>query len=620
MFSYYFCLLCALVGLAQGTIFERPCRTVEVVQDFQVDKYLGLWYDLEHYEASFEQNTDCVTAEYSRYEDGSIRVFNSAVRLTDGLLYAVDGRAVLSYPEVEVLEAKLNVSFYGAPNDESNYWVLDTDYENYAIVWSCEPIGEDRSLEYYWLLSRTPSLPEDEELREKILTVKHESGIVDDELIVTEHFAEGVTDNQMANAKPNLAVLTLITLCIAHVRGFVVKDGNCTLVTTNLPVVESFEVEKYIGKWYELERYEQQYQRNHDCVTTQYRRSDPIGKVQVTTRGFFNGTHSNFTDIGVFSDVSNPKVAKFKINLAKATNSSNYWIVDTDYTNYAIVYTCTPVLESDQSVEGYWLLSRTRKLTDTKEVLERVNYLRSTYFEPGHIRRTNQTEELEGDDHQRRQHRSSIIKHQLDCIMFKRSFGKVVVVLLAAVAVPSIGQRIVNQLCPDPASRPVVQYFDLERYVEGRWYEILRYEQYFEKDCDCGYATYTPQPDGSVKVENCCERLPNTTVKCSIGKAVVSFPDQFPVEGKFNVTFGGPPNNSNYWIMETDYDNFAVIYYCKNISDSKSAEAAWVLSKQRTINPTVRAVVDKLVDKYLVRQDMRVTEQSQEKCKYASGG
>ncbi|ETN61000.1 hypothetical protein AND_007357 [Anopheles darlingi] len=202
----------------------------------------------------------------------------------------------------------------------------------------------------------------------------------------------------MANVKPNLAILTLIALCIAHVRAFVVKDGNCTLVTTNLPVVESFEVEKYIGKWYELERYEQPFQRNHDCVTTQYRRSEPIGKLQVTTRGFFNGTHSNFTDIGVFSDVSNPKEAKFKINLAKATNTSNYWIVDTDYTNYAIVYTCTPILESDQSVEGYWLLARTSKLTDTKEVLERVNYLRSTYFEPGHIRRTNQTEELCGKE------------------------------------------------------------------------------------------------------------------------------------------------------------------------------------------------------------------------------
>lgn len=197
----------------------------------------------------------------------------------------------------------------------------------------------------------------------------------------------------------------------------------------------------------------------------------------------------------------------------------------------------------------------------------------------------------------------------------------VLMVGLVMVSVPDglLAQRIVNQLCPDPESRPIVQYFDLERYVEGRWYEILRYDQHFEKDCDCGYATYTPQDDGSVKVENCCERLPNTTIKCSIGKAVVSFPDQFPLEGKFNVTFGGPPKNSNYWIMETDYDNFAVIYFCKNISDTKSAEAAWVLSKQRTINPSVRDMVDKIVDKYLVRQDMRVTEQSQSKCKYTDG-
>uniref|UniRef100_A0A182IWD1 Lipocln_cytosolic_FA-bd_dom domain-containing protein n=1 Tax=Anopheles atroparvus TaxID=41427 RepID=A0A182IWD1_ANOAO len=89
-----------------------------------------------------------------------------------------------------MLEAKLNVSFYGAPNDESNYWVLDTDYENYALVWSCEPIGEERSLENYGLLSRTPTMPEEAELRDKIAQLKQANGIIDDELIITKHFAE----------------------------------------------------------------------------------------------------------------------------------------------------------------------------------------------------------------------------------------------------------------------------------------------------------------------------------------------------------------------------------------------------------------------------------------------
>uniref|UniRef100_T1D4U3 Apolipoprotein D n=1 Tax=Psorophora albipes TaxID=869069 RepID=T1D4U3_9DIPT len=193
----------------------------------------------------------------------------------------------------------------------------------------------------------------------------------------------------------------------------------------------------------------------------------------------------------------------------------------------------------------------------------------------------------------------------------------VIAVLLTSTVV--ITQRIVDQPCPDPDSRPIVQNFDLKRYIDGKWYEISRYDQYFERGCDCGFATYTLKSANTIKVDNCCERLPNTTLHCSVGKAVVSFPEHVPVEGRLNVTFRGPPNNSNYWVMDTDYDNYAVIYSCKNLSETKSAEAAWVLSKQRTINPEVLPIVDQLVDRYLVRADMRTTEQSQSICKYDDG-
>lgn len=179
-----------------------------------------------------------------------------------------------------------------------------------------------------------------------------------------------------------------------------------------------------------------------------------------------------------------------------------------------------------------------------------------------------------------------------------------------------VSQRIFKQPCPDPERRPIVQNFDLERYIAGRWYEILRYDQYFERGCDCGYATYKLKKDGSIKVENCCERLPDTTINCSVGKAFVSYPNESPLEGRLNVTFGGPPDSSNYWIMDTDYDNYAVIYSCKNLSDDTSAEAAWVLSKQRTINPVVRSTVNSLIDNHLSRSDLRITEQNRSICKY----
>ena len=44
--------------------------------------------------------------------------------------------------------------------DETNYYVLATDYFQYAIGWGCEDLEDDRSREFAWVLSRTPELPE----------------------------------------------------------------------------------------------------------------------------------------------------------------------------------------------------------------------------------------------------------------------------------------------------------------------------------------------------------------------------------------------------------------------------------------------------------------------------
>ncbi|XP_053667473.1 apolipoprotein D-like [Anopheles marshallii] len=150
-----------LVGPASASIvFDRACPAgIEAMQYFSVQSYLGKWYEIQRYESEFELNYDCVQVRYTLNEDESVEVSNSAYNLFNGSSINALGRAVLSFPDEEIIQGKLNVSFFGAPNDLSNYWVLDTDYQTFSVVWNCQPLGDDQSEESFWVLSRTPTLP-----------------------------------------------------------------------------------------------------------------------------------------------------------------------------------------------------------------------------------------------------------------------------------------------------------------------------------------------------------------------------------------------------------------------------------------------------------------------------
>ena len=59
---------------------------------------------------------------------------------------SINGKAILANPTADPLEGKLIVSFNGRPAaTEANYWVLDTDYDNYSIVWNCNTMRNGKS-------------------------------------------------------------------------------------------------------------------------------------------------------------------------------------------------------------------------------------------------------------------------------------------------------------------------------------------------------------------------------------------------------------------------------------------------------------------------------------------
>lgn len=119
-----------------------------------------------------------------------------------------------------------------------------------------------------------------------------------------------------------------------------------------------------------------------------------------------------------------------------------------------------------------------------------------------------------------------------------------------------------NQAVPQPA-KPV----ELSRYL-GRWYEVARYEQGFQKDCDGVTADYALRADGMISVVNTC-RKPDGEIKQSKGKAKVV---DTATGAKLKVSFFGP-FYGDYWVLDRADD------YSWAIVGEGSGRYLWLLSR-----------------------------------------
>ena len=88
-----------LLSIVTGGCTGLP-EGVQPVDGFEIDKYLGKWYEIASYPAWFQRNCTAVTADYSLREDGLIEVVNSCRKDTlDGKLKQAKGR-ILAEPLV----------------------------------------------------------------------------------------------------------------------------------------------------------------------------------------------------------------------------------------------------------------------------------------------------------------------------------------------------------------------------------------------------------------------------------------------------------------------------------------------------------------------------------------
>lgn len=81
-------------------------------------------------------------------------------------IFTREADAFLAFPDEQPRRGILNVTYYAdRVADNSNYFVLGTDYYQYVVGWGCEDLEDGTSREFAWVHSRTPDLPEEYEER-----------------------------------------------------------------------------------------------------------------------------------------------------------------------------------------------------------------------------------------------------------------------------------------------------------------------------------------------------------------------------------------------------------------------------------------------------------------------
>jgi len=150
-------------------------ENVEPVKNFEIEKYLGQWYEIARLDHSFERGLSAVTANYSMRSDGGVRVLNRGYSAEKNAWEEAQGKAYfVDAADLGYLKVSFFGSFYGS------YIVFELDHEGYQYSLVS---GPDKS--FLWLLARTPQI--DEGLKTMLIEKASDLDFDTSQLIYVEH-------------------------------------------------------------------------------------------------------------------------------------------------------------------------------------------------------------------------------------------------------------------------------------------------------------------------------------------------------------------------------------------------------------------------------------------------
>ncbi|TDX82910.1 lipocalin family protein [Epilithonimonas xixisoli] len=131
---------------------------------------------------------------------------------------------------------------------------------------------------------------------------------------------------------------------------------NCSAgIPEKASAVQNFEPEKYLGKWYEIARFDYRFEKNMNQVTATYSKNAD-GTIKVDNKGYDYVEKEWKQSVGEAKFVNEENEARLKVSFFKPF-WSGYNVIDLDENyKYALV--------AGKNLEYLWILSREKTILD----------------------------------------------------------------------------------------------------------------------------------------------------------------------------------------------------------------------------------------------------------------
>merc|ERR1711860_138931 len=189
----------------------------------------------------------------------------------------------------------------------------------------------------------------------------------------------GETDNTLKMWSGIVVLVGLVCAATAQV----VRPGGCPKTTTQAKL----DVQQYMGDWYEIYKFWSFFEVGQKCMKANYKLMDN-GHVRVDNSGIRNGKPVQALGDLYMPDSNSP--SNLKVRFSDSAPYGDYWVLDTDYKNYTLIYSCGSFLGPLGHVELAWILGRERTL-DQSIVDKLFAETKAFGIDTNHFSKTDQT-------------------------------------------------------------------------------------------------------------------------------------------------------------------------------------------------------------------------------------